>query len=293
MKLYALVFSVPLAVWALSYAYLAFFHKEWNLLNVRVHESGRKTLLEAIFYFNHFLRELFIDTFFVLCIFWSYRAVGHDIFYADLAKHSNLILGTFVSFVLLVFVGSIRKVGLKNTLLDLFQVREVDEVVEYGSHWQMHFLSTLTLMLIFVLPATFFKGQSFSGILIIFILFLALSLLFRTGIRAVTDRRWLLHGGREIATLLSLTAVPAFVPLVPLLWRKPSQQTLLTTIVIALIVGIMTYYLWILLRTDVRQASRAREDFSVPYLFFSHFFEHMLDFCYMLLLMLVLIALVG
>lgn len=58
---------------------------------------------------------------------------------------------------------------------------------------------------IFIFPASFFNVTSVRAIALIFLLFVALSVLFRTGMKAVTDKRWLMHGRREIVTFF-LTA---------------------------------------------------------------------------------------
>lgn len=280
------VFGIPILVWIASYLYLVFYYKKWNLLKVKIHESKRYSFLETVFYFNHFLRELPIDTFFALCIFWAYNVTHSNSNGAEPAGNSGLFLTMFILFLLFVFVGSIRRVGLSNSILDFTQFREVDDVIAFGSHWQMHFLSTIVLMFLLILPGTFRESATIWQALVIFIVFLILSMILRTNLRAFKDKRWLMHGAREVTTFFFLAVLPSYV----LNLRLDSISLVTTSIIVGLIiVTIMAYYVWVYLDVDVR--SLARGDFEVPYLFASHFFEHVLDFGYIILLVGLLINL--
>ena len=288
-----LVLGAPCVIWIASYVYLAAYHKQWNLLRVRIHESGRYTFLQTVFYFNHLLRELLIDTLFVLCIFWSYTVMNAGILHANLEQHSALFLLCLAVFTAVVFLGAAKKVGLKNALLDFLQFRETDSTVRFGSHWQMHFLSTLVVMLVSIFPATLFDVRSVRLVAVVFLAFFALSALFRVRMSAVTDRRWLLHAGREIATFFFIAAVPGLAPTMDDWLPKLDQPKLPALGLLSVIAAAVGYCSWAFLRTDVRAASRGPRDIGIPYLLASHVFEHVLDFFYMVLLMLVLISCVG
>ena len=276
-----LVVSIPLLVWMISYLYLAIYYKKWNLLNVKIHETGRYSLLGTIFYFNHFLREIIIDTFFVLSIFFT-LSVLRPSFSPKSAINPMPVLASFMA---IVFIGSIWKVGFKNTLLDFFQFRELDRVVSYGSHWQMHFLSSLALMLMFVLPASFNGAQISQPIVLTFLLFLLLSRVFKTGAKAVTHPRWLMHGGREIITFFFLALIPAYLLTVDLQEIKPTFTTVFLTGSLA---AILIYYVRTFLKVDLKEVGES--NYGIAYLLASHFFEHVLDTIYMLLLMAVLLT---
>lgn len=56
-----------------------------------------------------------------------------------------------------------------------------------------------------------------------------------------------------------------------------------------IIAAIALYYLWVFMRVEVRDL--AQGEFGMPYLIASHFFEHVLDFGYMFLLVGLLISL--
>lgn len=283
--------ALILVIWLASYLYLVRYHGRWNLLHVTIHESGRYTFLGTVFYVNHFLREVPIDTLYVACIAWSFRATVPALG-SSLKPWVPLIAGALVTFMVAVAVGSIRKVGIRNTLLDFLQFRELDTVTEYGSHWQMHFLSTLALMLILAWPGTLFPLQSVDACWLsaLFAIFVVISLVLRTGPKALTDRRWLMHGAREILTFGLLLAVPAGIVLagetgLPELNSLPPLAIGFSVLIAAL----GAYYGWTYLRSDVLDL--AQGDFGMPYLIASHFFEHVLDMVYMVLLLLLLLSL--
>lgn len=280
-----LIVGIPVAIWIVSYAYLARYNERWNLLHVPIHESGRHTLLGTIFYFNHFLREIFIDTLFVLAAFSTYRIVHPG---NIMPIHSVLIPGAFLVFLAVVFLGSIRDVGLKNTLLDLFQFRELDHVVKFGSHWQMHFLSTFVILLLLVLPAFFSATQTPQTLIAVGLLFLLASIFFRTGWLAISDPRWILHGGREIITFFILAVLPFYGVVFPGLALRPSWPALWG---VAALSGCLIYYAWVYRKTELRHF--AQGGYGVVYLLTSHFFEHVLDYVYICLLMVVLLQQAG
>jgi hypothetical protein len=283
---FVIIFAIPIAIWSLSYLYLVAYYKKWNLLNVMIHESSRYSFLGTVFYFNHFLRELLIDTFFALCIFWTYNATHSNSIAGKIAGNLTIVLFAFILFMIVVVSGSIKQVGLKNTFLDLTQFREVDTVVAFGSHWQMHFLSTLALMLLLVLPGIFQVNAAVWPLIAIFFGFFVLSLIFRTDLRAITDARWSMHGAREGLTFFFLAVLPSYV----INLRVESISINIPTILALLIIAAITlYYFWVFLRVDVR--GLAQGDFEMPYLIASHFFEHVLDFGYIFLLVGLLITL--
>jgi hypothetical protein len=278
------VLGIPLAILAVSYALLVREFGTWRLWHVTVHESGRRTLRETVFYYNHFLRELPLDTLFAAAILSSYSAADLRIWQPASAPISPLpILGLFLAWVI---VGSIRSVGLPATLSDLFQVHETDERRGWGSHWQMHFLSTAVLLLLFLLPAAMFEplGPFVFRAAPLAAAFLALSAIFRTGLKSLTDRRWVLHGAREAVTYGAMLAVPLFVPL---LGPEPMQRLTIGSAAIAILaclVLITGYFLFVRLQSDLNaEASSSR---GVVFLLSSHFFEHILDSVYIFLVVL-------
>lgn len=267
---------IPLLIWGLSYFYLARYHRRWNLLRVPIHESGRYTLLETVFYFNHFLRELPIDLFYAAAMAWALRALGVQ------GSGGQWSLWLALGLPALGAVGSLARVGLKNSLLDLLQWRELDSVVQWGSHWSMHWFSTWMLILAFALPGAAAAGADPRPLLALLAGFLALSILFRTGPSAWKEPRWLLHGGRELLTFGALLWLPLFPPL--LLARGPAALEPRVTFLI-LAGGLLLGGLHLLRTARVHPVRQhAQRQLPVPYLLASHFFEHVLDWAWILAL---------
>lgn len=285
------VLAVPGAVWALSYLHLAVHHRKLNLWSSPVHESGRLTLLETVFYFNHFLRELPVVTLYALSIHWSYEVIRPGFAEPPPLARGALIQGAFWGFLALAVAGSCWRVGLRATLLDLFQLRDRDESCAWGAHWQMHFLSTVALIILLLLPGTCFDPAEAGPPFLVLGLFAALSLLFGTGRRAVTDVRWLLHGGREIITFGLLVAAPAYLTVAGELLGPRAAVRAATIAAAAALVLLAVYYLRVLRRHRIRD--HAERDLGTLYLLSSHFFEHVLDVVFMTLLLLLLLGRPG
>jgi len=103
----AAVLAVPALVWTISYVLLAREFGRWNLLKVKIHESGHYTLAETLFYYSHFLRELPIDTLLACAVLWTYSVAGPRVLgMVGAAPALPLILG---SFLLIVFGGSLSE----------------------------------------------------------------------------------------------------------------------------------------------------------------------------------------
>jgi hypothetical protein len=280
----ALSFLIVTAlVWSLSYLALTRIFGRWDLRRVKIHESGRYTWTQTVFYFNHFLREIGIDTLLAAGILWSYDAMGfmgETRLDAALASPAGLALLLFLAGTL---SGSARQVGLKTSLQDLLQFRELDTVVQWGSHWQMHFLSTLALLLLAILPGTLYATASRPGLGLLALAFFGLSILFGVDRRALTHPRWILHGAREIATYGPLVLLPAFLPwlLEPPASARPSALTWLS---LALLAVIAAYCLWVYRAHELDELAPSER--GIVFLISSHFFEHALDVVYIGLILL-------
>lgn len=285
-----LVLGPPILIWLVSYIYLAFYHKGLNLFNINIHESGKYTLTQTIFFVDHFLRELLIDTFFVFCAYWGIRNIDPETSITFSLYQKQMICVLFLLLIGAVITGSVRKVGLKETILDIFQFRETDDDVGFGFHWQMHFLSSIFLMLLFILPGTISRGIVDKSLYWVIAGFIVLSIVFRTGIKSVTDRRWLMHGAREILTFFLLAVIPYYSFLFYRTNLKIYPFTFTFIVLSLLILGLAAYFMIIYLKSDISNLSRAKIKFDQKYLIASHFFEHVLDIFYMALLMIVLFS---
>jgi hypothetical protein len=111
MKFGYFVAAVPALIWIASYLYLALYYRRWNIFKVKIHESGRYTLIGTIFYFNHFLRELLPDTFFALTIYWTYKVTHGNSSGGGADGYFTLILVALIIFLGIIFIGSLCSVG--------------------------------------------------------------------------------------------------------------------------------------------------------------------------------------
>jgi hypothetical protein len=277
--------GIPALVWLASYVALVVEFKTWRLGRTKVHETGKYTLRETVFYYNHFLRELPIDTLLAGAVAWSYAASGASMALVVPARLAAFYVPVMAVFLVWVFAGSIRSVGWKSTLQDLFQHRERDDLVSWGSHWQMHFLSTLALLLIFVWPGTFHKLSTSMLVWLAVLLscFILISLVFRTGIKAVLHPRWVLHGAREIFTYTLIAGAPLLLPLLTQTAASFSRVQPLSIAALAgfVLIGLHSVRVFRTTRLD----AEAQSDRGVLYLLSSHFFEHVLDYLYIVLLL--------
>ncbi|MCA9727033.1 MAG: hypothetical protein R3E12_12500 [Candidatus Eisenbacteria bacterium] len=64
----AIALAVPVVTLCGSYLYLTRLHGTWRLFSSVVHEDGRRTLLQTIFYFEHFLREVPVSAFLAIAV---------------------------------------------------------------------------------------------------------------------------------------------------------------------------------------------------------------------------------
>lgn len=280
----ALIFIAPVLVWVVSYLLLVREFRTWNLLPLMIHESGAHTLSQTVFYYDHFLRELPIDTLLASAILWSYSALAIPSGYALLdASVWRLGLGLFLMAVLW---GSLRAVGLRSTLDDLLQARETDARKGWGSHWQMHFLSTAVLLVLLMLPGILLgdAASQQAWTVALFSVFFALSVLFRCGFGAITNPRWVLHGAREVFTYFVIVALPAFLPLLDRRLSGPLHFNIASLSAILVLTAAALYFASVFL--DHRLNDVASSKRGIVYLLSSHFFEHFLDFVYILLFIL-------
>ncbi len=280
----AAMLAIPVTTWVVSYLLLGREFGHWNLSGIKIHENGRYTLLQTVFYYSHVLRELPHDTLMALAIVWSYAALGVQVPSPFPDRITPWVVhGVFVLFLV---VGSLRTVGWRFSARDLLQFNETDVRHGWGTHWQMHCLSTAALILLLMLPGLLVPaaGRLHAAAWIILGVFLGLSLIFRTGADSFTRARWVLHGARELFTYGLLVAVPAFLPLLAPAYLAKFRPTLAAGIALLLLIAAAVQNL------RVYRGSNLDEEASSPrglaFLISSHFFEHVLDFIYIVLLIL-------
>ncbi len=146
-------FAIPSFLLISAYLYMTvFYHKLW-LFNTVVHENGKYTLLEVIFYFKHFNWEMPIKILYAVFIVGTFYYYGNPLEtkrkVLARSNSSKWILISLVSVLTIMSVTTISNViqdGFKETVLGFFQYKTTDaRPPEFGSHWRNHFLSNIVL----------------------------------------------------------------------------------------------------------------------------------------------------
>jgi len=114
--------------------------------------------------------------------------------------------------------------------------------------------------------------------------FVGLSIALRCGATAVTNARWVLHGAREVLTYFVLIALPLFSPLLMRGVVSQMHPTPLSGVLLVCLAGAAAYF-WIVYRRS-NLSAEASSNRGLAFLLSSHFFEHTLDFVYILLFIL-------
>jgi len=208
----ALLLWFPCAVLLSAYVVICVrFHSAWPWELV-VHEDGRHTLLGTVFYFEHALGELPLE--------WLLAAsVAGAVGYCrgvSLQFPIGRFAATAVALDALIFAGACWSVGLRGSLLWLFEYRTREgEPLEFGSHWRYHLLSEAALMLLAVAltgwaaggatakprPAVWWMSWAAFGVL---------TTLFGWSTEPFRDARYLGHQARETLTH-ALVTIPLAV----------------------------------------------------------------------------------
>ncbi|MFQ6104616.1 MAG: hypothetical protein ACE5OP_10030 [Candidatus Glassbacteria bacterium] len=308
---------IPAAVLTVSYIYLAFFHGTPFLLFKTIHENGRLSLLETIFFFDHFLGMLPTSVFFSLfcagtfLLFQRKESTNSPtlgIHIKTLKNRFRLLAIIGVLILVLTFLGSLSQVGWSGTLEFLLQYKERDGISSYGGTWKMLFPSNLTLMFIAVAMPFYlrtliyrqgYRTKASGAYLIAFALlfFISLSLVFSVDRECFQNQRWLAHSMREIATY-PLTVFPLVFGILFFTenrlfpgpadrsqslhgkWRITTHAYLWPLLAALLIV----YQLIALHGTSIsklaQKPSFSAEPLPILYLLFFHYFEHILDYIF-------------
>ena len=257
-----------------------------------VHESGNRTLVGTVFYFEHAAREFPLDA--LLGV-----AIGGSALWA-FPKHSpvnHLRQVLFAAGILLVIsiivIGTLSSGGpvlLWDNLLQMYT--RPGEALRFGSHWRYHFLSRFMLIMVsFGLAGLIVLGlqgrqdtggktgqKVFIGTLL---LFFVLSLVFVPDLDPFLDATYLGHQVREVLTHVLVT--------VPLAWwvclrlsrgneREPIQGTVLVGWPLAVGTGGVLAGLYLLVGALCTSAASMGQTDSMVLLIGPHFFEHFFSY---------------
>ncbi len=309
-----LLLLVPVVTYVVSYLFLACYHGQMNLWHTVVHESGRLTLLENIFYASHFLGHV------PVLVTISLVFAGSWLSMAPVAPNgSPLPVRRLVAAIGLLLVVSatisIWHFGSEDTVSFLLQQKQRPDLYTQGGSWNLHLPSTMLQLLlipvvVWVARRAFGRPVEWSrrglGLLAAAVV-CAVAVTWLANDRPLAavaavwaDPRYLAHAVRELATF-PLTYYP--IPLALLLaGERPGQAGLLKVgppdlvlILAAIFCGLgCGWMVATSLASDIGTLAQ-RPDFakggelSIPYLLASHYFEHFLDSLFFALLSIFLV----
>ena len=182
------ILYLPWAVLSAAFVILCVHHGTAWPWNVVVHEDGRRTLLDTIFYFDHALGELPLD------LLLSAAVAGAMLcaFPSPTANPLRTLLAVCL------ILDAVIIAGANQRALYLFQFHTRDEQpMIYGSHWHYHFLSQTALML---LPLVFVSVRRNRVLITAWAVFAALTIVFGISTATFIDPRYLGHQSRELFT---------------------------------------------------------------------------------------------
>lgn len=277
----------PLLVLLTAYGAIAVHTgNAWPWLEI-VHESGNRTLLGTVFYFEHAARELLLDVVLGIAIagsaLWVFPGNGSASYLrlGFLAAATALIIAVIV-------VGALWIGGAALLSDNLLQMHtRPGETLSFGSHWRYHLLSRSLLILVslglaglIVLGLRGAQGKGFrTGQLTYLaglVLFLALTVIFGLGYDSFVDPLFLGHQARETLTHCLVT--------LPLAWWvclvlgdgvKMAGKGSVSMVwpLFAGIGGVLTT-LYLLVGAIGSSAISMGQTESLTLLIFPHFFEH-------------------
>ena len=276
------------AVLVVSYIVMATYTSQPWLWSVIVHESGDRTLLQTVFYYEHTARELPLDIILGVAVAGSVLFALPPPAGTARARRRVTMLGSSLAAVTAVILAGTLWTGgpglLYENLLQ-FPTRPGEPLV-WGGHWRYHLLSQLTLMLASLgvaVPMMLAVGQrrghrrGLTIFLIAIAVFLALALVFRPGAESFTDPRFLGHQTREVFTQGLVTVPMAWSMCVLLAGRDPDRgrpgtvPVALSFIAAGAAIGLGGFLLVASLATSA--VSEGQSD-SLAVMIFPHFFEH-------------------
>jgi len=309
----AMLFAVPLVYFVLAYAYLVRWHGKLWLMNTIVHENGRLTLLESLFYFDHFVSHIPMIAIFALCAAGG-MAITERIPLAVGISHrashlAGVMLGAALCLAAISFLGALLTVGWQRTLDYCLQRIERDGIMSPGGLWNQLQLSNVPIALGTVglglaiqrsVPHSQFTrdaGLSTAGIILVSLavaIMAGMSLFTWQSWAALRNPRWLAHSMREVATF-PLTGVPIALAATVLVQSALGSEGVwsmrisnLSAVLLGFAALIVATELIIIRNVRILSIAQrpafAGERMTVLYLLASHVFEHALDFVFMGLL---------
>ena len=294
-----LLLVVPVTLLAGAYAWLALEHHSWALWRVIVHESGRYTLGQTVFFFRHFLREVPVDVAMGLFCAAAIRSAEPAARRRPPAGAAALLA---IGLVALAFALATGEEGSREAVRDLLQFRTRDDDAVYGAHWNFHLLSTVWFGAAAYAAAAIWAGRgglvrptgAARTLLAAAWGWVALlTIVFGVQAEVFTSPRYLGHQAREILTH-GLITLPLTVAVVRWVTGRraypgagatpPARASLAAQAVLWIALAGIPIFLVVAFR-DADFAATAQLHSALAGVVAAHVFEHVLD--------MVLVALVG
>ncbi len=310
-------FAIPAVLIIGAYLYMTTYYQKLWLFNTIVHENGKYTLLEVIFYFRHFSWEMLIKT------VYAFFTVGAFYFYGNPLSRNRKVSGleipsTWIALALLFVVvlltttvaATVKESGISETLLGFFQYKTAEtRPLVFGSHWRNHFISNIVLLsstsaIILLYRIVFFNGQwmrrKFNLLFPLSCgIFIVLTLVFGFTTDPFVTPSYLGHQLREIfGTDLTVTMAMAIGVLIYLERKFDSSGNRNKVVGERQVVKFRSLIIWglsavipaiflivMVLSLDVSgeiSSIGKTADWSVIDLFAWHFFEHSLDYIWVI-----------
>jgi hypothetical protein len=309
---------LPLCVYVLSYAYLAWYHGKVFLFDTVVHEGGTYTLLQDIFYASHFLGHIPTHTTIALLFVGCYLCFAPSPQTSKMVKRIPVLLVVMALFLVASGILSAVWFGVEDTMAFVTQHKQTVRDDQQGGSWNLHIPSTMMQVLfipiyLFIAMRLFAKQMTPSKKGVAYLLtgagsFFLFTYLFNRNFADVLSLVWqspryLAHSVRELLTF-PLTYYP--VPLFLCLKESASSQRFdqsreerhLKNIIIGLSAAFILLFAYQAYIPLVRGVGNLAQNpsfakggqLTIPYLLTSHYFEHFLDTVYFSLLCLILYA---
>lgn len=299
----ALLFAPALLDLFLSYAYLVYLFGGFPLWRTIIHEQGTRNFWQTIFFNEHVLRELPLNTIYALAIAGFARWCGVRPSDPHLCRGrfslrsvAGVYLGVLVMWVL---AATFFDLGARGVWVNLSQWKIDDKTFGYGFHWHFHWTGMIAVIFaaggtvtaaLGLLGRTRFGGPA--GLLVWLAAFIGLTVIFGFSWKTFNDPRYLGHQVREVVTFVPLAVLPtvAFLIILNRNGSPPKPGRLWTVPCITLwglFVGTMGVLLIPLWGISVLNHA-ARPNLGLLYLIASHNFEHLLGYLYIIALTMLL-----
>ncbi|MFC1667482.1 hypothetical protein ACFL0P_06465 [Candidatus Omnitrophota bacterium] len=311
-----LLIFLPLVTYIISYFYLAYYHGNFFIFNTIVHEGGKYTLLQTMFYASHFLGHIPVCTvlaFFFVGIYLCLTKTDLELSFSKKIWSIAILL-----ILLLVFSAyvSLHVFGYEDTVSFIGQKKQSVVRYEEGGNWKLSLPSTIMLFFlipvyIYIIRKIFNRNIEFNsrGVFYIFLalaLFFLYTFLFNRNISDAflevwKDPRYLAHSVREALTF-PLTYFPILMYFILNNEKKDSgsrrdkqhRNFKYLIVFLGLIFTLGLFYQSYIPLTKGIGSLAQKPGFAkggklgISYLLASHYFEHFLDTIYFALLCLLL-----